>query len=263
MATITLSIRYEKNTGLVYNQSELKNLYFAGIDLQDQYGNPIPEETINFYIAAAQKEVQDQLQIKLTRQAIYEQKDFVYEDYGKWSYIGVNYPCVLPISLQGFLNSILQLDYPRQYLSAKQGSDPDLYWRSINLVAISGPSVTLTGSAIFLGITPYAGLFGSRQIPNYWSVKYMTGFLKVPADILNYIGKIATINLFTVLQDVVLGVGVASKSLSVDGLSESLSTTASAMYGLFSARINQYQKDIDRAEPLLKGRYSEITMGVL
>lgn len=260
---LTLSIQYAKNTGLVYNSTELANLYFTGVDFQDQFGNKIPEETINFYIEAAQKEVQDELQIKLTRQAVFENKDFVYEDYQRWGYCPLDYPCVAPISLQGFLNTVLQLNYPIEYLSAKRGSDPDLYWRSMNLVAINGPSVSLTGSAVFLGITPYMGMFGNRQMPNYWSVKYLTGYLNIPKDILNYIGKIAAINLFVILQDIIFGVGIASKSLSADGVSESIGTTSSAMYGLFSARINEYKKDMEVARLKLRARYTSISFGVL
>lgn len=262
MSQLTLSIQYAKNTGLVYNSTELRNLYFTGVDFQDQFGNQIPEETINFYIEAAQKEVQDELQIKLTRQAVYETKDFISEDWRQYGYIPVNYPCVAPISLQGFLNTTLQIDYNVQHLSAKRGSDPDLYWRSINLVPISGPSSSMVGSNVYIGISPYMGTFG-RQIPNYWAAKYMTGYLNVPKDILNFIGKRAAIDLSVMIQDILFGVGVASKSISVDGLSESIGTTSSAMYGLLSARINEYKKDIELSRLKLKSRYTSITFGVL
>jgi hypothetical protein len=263
MGSLSLSIQYEKNIGLVYNIAELKELYFTGIDLQDQFGNPIPEETIKFYIEAAQKEVQDQLEIKLVRQAIFENKDFVNDDYNKWGYIPLNYPCVKGFSVQGFLNSSIQIDYPKEWLSSKQSSDPDLYWRSVNLVAINGPGVSLSNNAVFVGLTPYIGFFGARQIPNYWYIKYLTGFKKIPADILNYIGRLATNSLLLALGDIILGVGVANKSISVDGLSQSIGSTASAMYNLFGARISQNNKDMETQLPLLRARYTGFNMGVL
>ncbi len=263
MGQLVLSIKYAKNTGLVYNSTELKNLYFSGIALTDQFGNPIPEETIDFYIEAAQKELSDQLSIKLSRQCVYETKDFVRDDYIQWGYMPVNYPAVRAISVQGFLNSSLQVNYPQQWLSTKNGSDPDLFWRSINLVAITGPSVGLSSNAVFVGITPYLGMLGNKTIPNYWALHYMTGFTRIPADILNYIGRSASVNLFINLGDIVLGVGVANKSISIDGLSQSIGSTASAMYSLFSARIVQYQKDMARQIDLLRARYSGIFIGSL
>jgi len=263
MPSLTLSIVYGKNTGLVFNSTELKNLYFTGIDLKDQFGNPIPEETINFFIEAAQKEVQDLLTIKLNRTCYTETRDFVNDDYMSWGYVPTTYPVVEPVSLQGFMNTTLQINYPAQWLTAKrQVPDEDLYHRSMNLVPINGPSASY-GAGTFVGILPLLGYFGNKQIPNYWAVKYLTGFNKVPTDILNYIGRLTATSILTNLQDIYLGVGVASKSIGIDGLSQSLSTTASAMYGLFSARFNQYKNDMERQLPLLKARYCGIAFGVM
>lgn len=265
MAEFVLSIRYSKNTGLVYNPTELKDIYFTGIDLVDQFGNPIPEETINFYIEAAQREIENYLSIKLVRQAIKESRDYQNNDYRKFGYIPTTYPAVKAYSVQGFINTTLQINYPQSQISTKRSSDPDLYWRSINLVPINGPATTLSSSAVFIGVTPYMGFLGNQLVPNYWNVIYATGFLcgKIPFDILNVIGKKASISLFANIQDIVLGVGVASKSISADGIAQSIATTSSAMYGLFSARINQYEKDMDVTLFRLRSRYVGIQMGVL
>lgn len=264
MGSLTLSIQYQKNLGTVFNSTELKTLFFSGVELRDQLGNPVPDETIDFAIESAQKEIQDLLSIKLKRMAYQEDRDFVHDDWIKWGYAPTTYPAVNALSVQGFLNTTLQIDYPTQWLKTKsQSPDEDLFHRSINLVPIAGASSQLAGNAVYVGISPYVGYFGSRMIPNYWRLKYITGFLKVPKDILNAIGKRASIDLFIALGDTILGVGTANKSISMDGLSQSLGTTASAMYSLFSARINQYEKDLTRSIPLLKSRYTGISFGVL
>ena len=105
MGSLSLTISYAKNTGLVLNASELKQLYFTGIKLEDQYQNPISNETIEFYIEAAQKELEDYLSIKLTRQAYQENRDYMFDDWIQWGYIPTTYPVVSPISLKGFLNT--------------------------------------------------------------------------------------------------------------------------------------------------------------
>jgi len=267
MAELVLSIKYSKNTGLVYNATEIKNLYFIGIDLQDQFGNPIPEETINFYTEAAQREIENYLSIKLVRQAVEEGRDYHNNDYRKFGYIPTTYPAIKAYSVQGFINTTLQISYPESQISTKKSSDPDLFWRSINLVPINGPTTTLSSTAVFIGVTPYMGFLGNTTIPNYWSVKYLTGIgdckRGIPADILNVIGKQATINMFNAMGDILFGVGVTGVSNSVDGVSQSISTSASAMYGVFSSRIVQYEKDMDITIPRLIARYRGISIGAL
>lgn len=260
MGSLTLSITYAKNTGLVYNSTELKNLYFTGIDLKDQYGNPIPEDTINFYIEAAQKELADYLEVKLTRQAIMENKDFNRDDFVAWNYIPVSYPAVKALSVKGYLNTSLQINYPKEWLSTKNDSNPDSYWRDIQLVAING-SAQLSSSAIFIGLTPYMGFFGNRIIPNYWTCIYQSGWLKIPADILAYIGKMASINILLMLQDILFGLGSGtSSSLAIDGLSESKGGRPN---GIFGPRIAQYQKDMQISLERMVPKYRGILIGAL
>lgn len=261
MGQITLSIQYAKNTGLVFSSTELKNIYFTGIPLTDQFGNPIPEETIDFFIKFAQTETENELSIKLMRQAFEESRDFVSDDYAAWNYVPTTFPAVTALKVQGFLNTTLQITYPPEWLSTKRGSDEYSYWRSINMVPIAGPSASLTGSGTLIGVTPYVNRFSGRGIPNYWTMRYITGYKVVPADILNYLGRLAAIELFNNLGDILLGAGVANKSQSIDGLSQSIGTTASAMYSLFSARIESYRKDMQRQLPILRNRYRGYLMG--
>lgn len=257
MPQLTLNIQYQKNTGLVFNSTELSNLYFTGIPFKDQYGNPIPEETINFYIEAAQKEISDYLSIKLTRMCYQENKDYGFTDWIQWGYVPTTYPVVKPISLQGFLNTSLQIDYPLQWLSAKkQAPDEDLYHRSISLTPVTGGAVGVSGQPYFLQ-TPYASIYGSNLIPNYWFLKYQTGFLKIPADILRAIGMSAAISLFANLSDIIFGFpGVSSKTIGIDGLNQS-ATTSSPGKLAFQGRIDLYRKELnDTLLPNLKSRYT-------
>ncbi len=259
MGSLTLIIAYEKNKGLVFNSTELKNLVFTGIALQDQFGNPIPEDTINFYIDAAQREVENDLSVKFVRQAYTETKDFVQDDYVQWGYINTLYPAVKAYSVQGFLNTTLQINYPQEWLGTKSQSEEGIWYRSINLVPIAGPSSSIVGNIGLTGTFPYMGLMSNRQLPNFFSLVYFTGFNKVPADILNYISKTAAINLFYNLGDIITGIpGVASKSISIDGLSQNVNT----MRG-FLNRIESYKKDLERQRQLLHARYGSLTFGAL
>jgi hypothetical protein len=70
-------------------------------------------------------------------------------------------------------------------------------------------------------------------------VKYL-----IPDDIVNVVAKIASIDILGIAGDAILA-GVASMSTSIDGISESVSTTASATNATYGAHIIQYQKEID------------------
>ena len=73
--------------------------------------------------------------------------------------------------------------------------------------------------------------------PNYWHAKYLTGFKKIPNDLLNVLGMLASINVLNIAGDIILGAGIASYSLSLDGLSQSISSTSSATNSGYGARI--------------------------
>ena len=85
----------------------------------------------------------------------------------------------------------------------------------------------------------------------------------IPYNLLEYIYKKAAISVFEVWGDQIIGAGIASSSLSVDGLSQSIGTTQSAMYGGASARILEYRKDIDELVPILRKHYAKINSVVL
>lgn len=265
MAQLTLSIQYSKNRGNLYSAVELANVFFFGAPLADINGNYIPDETIDFYIQDAQQMWENLLSVKMQRMVYEETKDYSYDNWLKWGYIKTSYPVVKPLALAGFINTTLQVQYPNHWLSfKKQRPDEFTFFRKIELVPITGSAQSGSGSAhILLGVSPYIGYFGSSNVPNYWTLKYQTGFHKVPADIMMAVGKQAAIGLFTILGDIVLGTAIASKSQSIDGLSQSVGTTASAMYSAFSARIVQYEKELKEARTLLARRYGFLPLAAI
>jgi len=260
MPSAELSIRYSKNSSLIMSPEDLKGRYLFGIPLEDSDGNKIPDENINFYIEAAQKEVENYLSIKFNKQAYKESGDFQYNNWVEWGFIPTMYPVHEPVSLQGFLNSSLQIDFPAGWLSHKtQSADKDLYHRQMSLVPLTGTVNSLSNSVVYTGISPHIGYFGGSHIPNYWEITYITGFDTPPADLINIVGKLASINLFHILGDLIVGAGIASKSISADGLSQTINTTSSATNSGYGARVLAYTKEIEKALALAKARYTGIT----
>lgn len=258
MGAITLSLKYAKNTGQSLSGAELKSIFFTGIKFQDQDGNPISTDTLDLYIQAADTEVSNWLMVKLSRVAYQEDRDYMFDDFNQFGYLPTSFMVSKPLALEGLLNTNLQLTMPKEWLSyKKQANAEDCYYRQINLVAVSGSVASYSG-AYLIGWAQSLGLFSLRQIPNYWRVSYVTGFQKIPADILRYIGTTAAINVLLLLNDLITGIpAVQSKSISVDGLSQSVTNAG------FMKRIEAWRKDLDRSGDLIRARYRGYILGVL
>lgn len=253
MPQYSLDIEFTRDTELVLSSSALQKRYFFGIDLVDQSGNKMAESAINFYTKAATKELEGFLNIRLGKQIIEEDLSYYLNDYKNWGHIPTTYPCIQPIQLIGYIGDVEQTQYPSEWLRTKKTNDGVSYHRQVFLVPASGS--TSTERIQYSGITPHAGWFGNQSIPYYWNFRYCTGFEKIPEDILNAIGKLATINIFHELGDIILGAGIASQSIGLDGLSQSISTTSSATNAGYGARITGYVDDLKQAMPRLKDKY--------
>lgn len=243
-----------KNDNITISPSELLEIYFFGIPMKTQDGKQMDDHVIKTYIRSAQEEIEGYLNLKINKQVIEERRDFNREDYRDWGYVRTSYPVVSPISMIGYINDVQQVKYPVEWLSARSTSDGISYFRNMYLVP-SG-----TNAAQYSGITPHVGYFGASHIPQYWKLRYCTGFETVPSDILNAIGKLASINLFHIMGDLILGAGIASQSIGIDGLSQSISTTSSATNAGYGARVQGYLADLKTGLPRLKAKYDGFEM---
>ena len=235
MAQITYDLIYENNEGLVMSPSYLIDKFFYGVSFCAPDGRIMTEDDIKAFIFAGQAEVERWLGIKLQRQIISESKDFVLEDWRAWGFIRSTYPIVQPFTLDGYVNTIRQVQYPPEWLSVRKTNDGKLYQKNLYLVPV-GSAVANFQSIVFSGITPHLGFLNMPNIPNYWQMVYGTGFNEIPADILKVIGYLAAIPVYMFLGNgLLLLPGMNSYSISIDGLSQSKSIEA----GGYTTRVNQ------------------------
>jgi len=258
MPSLQFDILFKKNEGLILSPFELLELYFYGIKIESEDGTEISNQVLATYIEGAQREIEKYLNIKLVPQIIEEDKDFYREDFRTFNYLRTTYPVVKPISLFGFFADIKQIEYPPEWLTFRKTSDGELFLR--HLYVIPGAQQAEVFPVIFSGITPHLYFLGQPSLPSYWKIRYKTGFDTVPIDLLDIIGKLAAIKLFHILGDIILGAGIASTSLGIDALSQSISTTSSATNSGYGARILGYVEDIKRSLPRLKNFYKGFTV---
>lgn len=259
---LTLNSKYRKNEGLVLSPAELQSIYFYGITIQDKSGKELDTETYRFFIQSAQQEVEKHLGIKLSKQIITESLDFYGDEFRRFGYIQTTYPVVKPLQLTGYLGQVKQLEYPSQWLSSRKTSDGETYYRRVFIIPTQNASVQQSGvSMLYSGVLPNIGMLNWKSLPNYWTATYCTGFEKIPRDIIDVVGKLASIGIFNIAGDLILGTaGIANYSLSIDGLSQSIGTTSSAENSGYSARIIMYNKEIKETLKKLESYYRNIAM---
>ena len=114
MPQVNYQLTYKKNEDLVLSPQDLLQTYFFGIKIEEQDGVSFSDDTLRFYIRAAQEEIENYLILKLKRQVIEEQKDFYRQDFENWSYLRMTYPVVDVKSLNGFISDIQQIEYPEE-----------------------------------------------------------------------------------------------------------------------------------------------------
>ena len=261
---ITLNIKYRKNGELALSPEEMVALYFYGISTRSQDGTLLSMDVYETYIKAAQQEIERYLDILLTPTLITEKIHYHRDDYiSGFPIMRVSKPVHRPLSLIGFINGVEQIVYPQSWLSSRTTND-HYFERQIFVVPVIPGVIEGSGEVILSGITAQTGLHTFRNIPNYWTVQYITGSSKISYELMNVIGKLASIGIFNVLGDIVLGqAAVASYSLSIDGLSQSIGTTNSAENSAYSARIKMYMDEVKKTLDRVKSTYRGIGFATL
>jgi len=105
----------------------------------------------------------------------------------------------------------------------------------------------------------------SNDRQNIFLIDYTTGYENcqdVPDDIRNIIKKLAAVVLMNIYGDGKLA-AIASRSVNLNSVSESINTTLSATSATFGARIIQYQKEIKEWFAVNRAKYSRTMIGNL
>jgi hypothetical protein len=253
--TIASNIR-PSTDDLAISPQELKDIFLFGISLTDDAGKPFPEQMYEFYIRSAQEWVEKELGgLQLCKKAIVnETHDYYINDYISYSFMKLfRYP-VLSVESVGIqfplATNVLEFD-PSWYRIESSGAQ-------VNLVPTQGTfsSILLSQGGSFLPLL-YQGL---QHVPGLFRINYTAGFEqgKIPTLLKEVIGMKAAMGPLNIAGDLVAGAGIASKSLSLDGLSQSIGTTASATNAGYGARILQYNKEVTARMKHLREYYTGV-----
>lgn len=257
--TLASNIRPINKDKLVVDAQFVRDNFLFGIDLRDDNGNEMPDSLIEFYILSAQQWLERELDIFLTPTLVEkETHDYYFQDYSNFSYVKLFHKPVYDVSYLAirFPLSSSTLEFDPSWFKIESTA------AHVNLVPTGGTisSVLVSGGGSFLPM-----MYTNRDyVPHLFFIDYDAGFREgcVPLDILEVVGKKAALGPLNIAGDLIAGAGIASKSLSLDGLSQSISTTSSATNAGYGARIINYGKEIDASLKTLKAQYRGIEMVV-
>lgn len=264
---LTFTIKYKKNTGSVISVVEMWNNYLYGITIQAGIGTAFSDDALRTYLSAAQKEVENYFNLKFVKQLVESETHSYYRtDYfQQFPIIQTNCPVRIPLALTGMLNKMEQIIYPQTWLTCEKDMD-GIGKRRMSVVPTGASSVRGNADVILTGITTQIGFQRYTNIPDYWDIQYVTGFDldKMPLDLINLVGKLASFGPLNIAGDMIFNLpGVASMHLEIDGLRQSINSTASAENAGYGARLKQYQKEIEETVGRIKLVYDQFKFLVL
>lgn len=234
--------------------SQMKERYLFGIDLTDEKGNPIPDSVLQHQINAAVSYLEHTLDIIISETEFEEEYDYRAVDYVNFNFIQLKKRPVIEVSdfRAKFPNSQDLVVFPQDWIVVEKESG------QVQLSPVEG---SFSGLVITQGGSYVPLIYGTRDHwPHLFKIKYKAGFChdKIPVLINEMVGMQAAIRTFEILGDITLGPGVTGETVSLDGASTSKQLAASAMYSVYSARIDSYRKSLKEYMSAVKKFYAGI-----
>ena len=240
----------------------VRDKYLFGIDLSDTQGNPLPDSLFVHYINASIDYIANLLDITIGKTDFdNEAHDYIRNDYQNWGFI------------QLFHNPVREVKALRMVYGDQTAMNVPLDWIKLNKLTGQITLFPNAGSASHM-IIGQSGLFYGlwnqwNYAPNMWEVDYVAGIDEndpsMPMELLQEaIYKRAAMGILNVWGDLIIGAGIANQSVSIDGVSQSIGTTQSAMFGGASARITEYAKDLkENLLPALRMKFGGLRVTVV
>lgn len=233
------------------NGNWLRKNYLFGIVLTDDAGRPYPEEMYTRQIAAAVRRLETKLGIAISPKVVVNDLyDVQLTSSPRFQFRLKTRPVrsITRWAFRSWNGTLRDVDLSRVTIRSQIGGEVELDLR--------GPITGIwDGSRWLPGMVQYYK--GSIQAAV--AISYQAGFdgstFELSADMADWIGMTAALLPLDTAGDLIAGAGIANKSVSQDGLSQSLGTTASATNAGYGARILSYAKRLPQTEEDLKAAY--------
>lgn len=241
--------------GNVVTPDDLRFTYLWGTDFKATNGQSYTDEQIQYFINAALTAIERGLDITIKKRKIRYNASERHLEKGKdydidESVYSFRYS---RIARYGFIKTrqkpiirLHKLELLSRFISARDLTKTTIIDKQKGILKFlerpPKPSETSRG------VSTAISMYGSETLGAnlFYAIDYDAGFETsndIPDDLREIIAKQAAVSLLNVIGDGLMS-GFSSSSLSMDGLSESFSSTQSATSAYFGARIAQYKDDI-------------------
>ena len=260
--------------GNIVTPDDLRFTYIWGTDFKATNGQSYTDEQIQYFIDSAVAELERQLDITIKKKKIRNNAaernlakgtdydideavyDFKFSRISRYGYIKTRRKPIIKLHKLSLLTRWQGVkDLTQTTIIDKTKGVLKLMERPIR------PSETSSGIQTAIGV--YGNQTLSAQL--FYAIDYDAGYETsddVPQDLREVIAKQAAISLLNIIGDGLMS-GFSSSSLSMDGLSESFSSTQSATSAYFGARIAVYKDDIKEYIKANKNKFANMAIGAI
>jgi len=234
--------------------TQLKERYLFGVELKDSNGNVMSDDVLQHYIISAVSYLEHKLDIVIAERTFVEDYDYRATDYVNFNFIQLKKrPISQLIEMKArFPNNQDLVKYPEEwYVVEKEAGQ-------IQLSPVEG---TFSGLIVTQGGSYVPLIYGTQSYwPHLFHITYKAGFTpdQIPVIINEMIGMQASMRIFEILGDLILGPGVTSENVGLDGASVSKQLGASPGMNAFSARIKSYKDQMKEYIETVRKYYNGI-----
>lgn len=233
--------------GPLITAQELKDKFLYGIRLKSpETGQEMTLDMIDEHILEAIAEVEDECHISIFPTQLTERQSFDRNLWQSLGYIKLRHRPVISVEDLSIVssNDVKLWTISSDWIDKGNMSKGLLYILPLNIAQVpqaSGTNGGPTGGAVFLAL-----LGGASWVGAYWQIQYSIGFkdAEFPRQINALIGCVASINILSQLA--AANARSSSKSLGIDGLSQSSSGPGPGIYDTAIAALEKRRQMLVR-----------------
>ena len=262
----------EGKWGNIVTPDDLRFTYLWGTDFKATNGQSYTDEQIQYFIDAAVAQIERQLDITIVKKKIrynaaernlvkgtdYDIDEAVYDfKFSRISRYGLIRTRKKPII------KLHKLELLSRWEGVKDKTQTTIIDKTKGVLKLMERPIRPSETSS--GIQTAIGIYGNQTLQSqlFYAIDYDAGFETsddVPTDLREIVAKQAAVSLLNIIGDGLMS-GFSSSSLSMDGLSESFSSTQSATSAYFGARIAVYKDDIANYIKENKNKFANMAMG--
>jgi hypothetical protein len=264
----------EGSWGEIQTADDLRFSWLWGIDFRASNGQSYTDEQIRFFINDAVAQIERELKITIRktrimcepeRRGLKQGVDYdVEESYYTYKRERIQRNGMIKTRKRP-VRSVSRLDLLSRNEKLTSLLDASTVDKNKGLIKFFNrpPKVSDSIRAVETAIYPYGAEAGDNNL--FYAIDYVVGYEnsdQVPADLRGVIGKLAAVSLLNNIGRGLMS-GFSSSSLSIDGVSESFSSTQSATSSYYGADIKQYESEIKDYISANKQKFGHVVLGSL